>query len=219
VICPICQQETQVNEGKFVWHGECAGGWAYTDLAATKLESRYTEPTDECPYPERWHADDWDSAELEVTRLVAGFVAALRPDWVLETGTAFGQTAEAIGKVLRQARVGRLVTIEIDPTRAKDAHERLKDLPVVVVNQSSLEVELETGPRYGFCWFDSLLPLRVPEFRRFYPMMTPGCIVGFHDTKDSTLWEQIEELEAEGLLLPIRLHTPRGVVFGEVVGR
>jgi hypothetical protein len=81
-------------------------------------------------------------------------------------------------------------------------------------------LEWEPADGIGFAWLDSLLDLRVPEFRHLYPHFAPHAFVGFHDTADhhgGALWKQILELEQEGLLLPIRLPTPRGVVFGEVV--
>jgi hypothetical protein len=60
-------------------------------------EARFTPPRPDCPHPEWWTSTDDDSTECEVTALVAAFVVALQPELVIETGTAFGQTAEAIG--------------------------------------------------------------------------------------------------------------------------
>ena len=226
MICPLCHAEVDTHQERIDIHGDCPGGFALAELAETKLESRYTDARADCPHPERWHSDDWDSTEHEVTALVAAFVGALRPERVLETGTAFGQTAYAIGAVLAEAGVGRLVTIEPVEDRCHVARKRVKGLPVEVIEASSLDVPTGqvAGGVYGlgFAWFDSLLPLRVPEFRHFYPAMAPGAFVGFHDVGThhdygKLLWNQILELEDEGLLLPIRLPTPRGVVFAEVV--
>lgn len=66
-------------------------------LMVAGSEARFTPPRPECPYPEWWTSTDVDSTECEVTALVAAFVVALQPELVIETGTAFGQTAEAIG--------------------------------------------------------------------------------------------------------------------------
>jgi len=222
VICPLCSHRVDTHQDRIAIHGDCPGGFARYDLAETKLESRYTEPRPDCPHPERWHSDDWDSTEHEVTALVAAFVGALRPELVLETGTAFGQTAYAIGAVLAEAGVGRLVTIEPVEDRIHIARKRCKGLPVEVLEASSLDVHLEVEEQIGFAWFDSLLPLRAPEFRHFYPAMAPGAFVGFHDTSPhhgQQLWADILRLEDEGLLLPVRLRTPRGVVIGEVSGK
>lgn len=218
-ICPECDSEVSVARGRFVKHGQCAGyhlkvgdreGFKY------KLESRFTEPREDCPHPDRWHSSDADSTEWEVTELVAAWVKALRPDVVVETGSAWGQTSQAIGQALRSGE-GHLHTLEPDPERAGASRDRCKGLPVTVHEVPSLEWEPVDG--IGFAWLDSLHALRVPEFRAFLPHMARGAFVGFHDTgpHQGALRDEILTLEAEGLLLPIFLPTPRGVCFAEVV--
>lgn len=223
-LCPRCdtQVDTYTNAGfqRFVMHGDCPGGFAYVPLAKGDLESRYTPPSEWCPATYRWHSKDWDSTEIEVSELVAAFVRALQPEIVVETGTAFGQTAIEIGYALQRNDHGILHTIEASPERAKLASEAIDEAMLAdwvhVHETTSLAFDPPAG--IGFAWLDSLLDLRVPEFRHLYPHLLPGAIVGFHDTAphQGTLWEQIETLEAEGLCLPIRLRTPRGVVFAEV---
>jgi hypothetical protein len=180
------------------------------------LESRYSPPTLDCAHPEWWHSTDCDSTEFEVSELVAGFVRALQPEIVVETGTAWGQTAQVIGRALERNRHGHLYTLEPDPKRAEFSRDRCAGLPVTVVDAESLSWE-PPGP-VGVAWFDSLIELRVPEFRYFYPWLVQGAVVGFHDTADRfKYWPQIEALATEGLLNPIRLRTPRGVTFAEVL--
>src|SRR3546814_17475283 len=104
-----------------------------------ELESRFTDARKDCPHPERWHSPDSDSTEVEVSRLAAAFVEALRPDYVLETGTAFGQTSELIGQVLLTAGVGHLVTFEVDDSRIAFAANRVHGLPVTVSHARSEE--------------------------------------------------------------------------------
>lgn len=218
MICPLCDREVYTQGGRLVIHADCPGGFARVDQVTSKLESRYTDPRPDCPHPERWHSDDSDSCEHEVTELLAALVAVLRPDTVVETGSAFGQTSHAIGTVLAGAGVGTLYAVEIDPRRADITRKRCEGLPVVVEQCSSMEYMPPQG--VGFGWFDSLPDLRVPEFRRYYPAFEPGALVAFHDTAPhhgAQLWEDILGLESEGLLLPIRLRTPRGVVVAEVV--
>src|SRR3546814_19043632 len=84
------------------------------------------------------------------------FRSALRPDYVLETGTAFGQTSELIGQVLLTAGVGHLVTFEVDDSRIAFAANRVHGLPVTVSHEASLTgikrlVDLGPGrfPRAG----------------------------------------------------------------------
>ncbi|HEY9371531.1 class I SAM-dependent methyltransferase [Streptomyces sp.] len=149
-----------------------------------------------------------------MSELVGAFVRALQPDYVVETGTCWGQTAEAIGRALKANGQGRLVTLEVEPEKIRKSAERCADLPVDVLALSSLTFTPEQP--IDFAWFDSLLELRVPEFERYRPWLRPGAIVGFHDTGPqfgsfAALIERIEGLRV------IKLPTPRGVTFGEVL--
>jgi Methyltransferase domain len=218
--CRDCHQDVEVQGGRFVAHGECPGWFALSDDEEGwkhGLESRFTPARADCPHPERWHSRDADSTESEVTDLVAAFVRALRPDVVVETGSAWGQTAEAIGRVLEEAGVGVLHTLEPNPERAFFTRERVDGLPVLVHDVGSGEWDPVDG--IDFAWLDSLHHLRVPEFRRFRPHMSSRAIVGFHDTgpHQGGLRDEILQLEHESQLLPIFLPTPRGVCFAEVL--
>lgn len=185
----------------------------------TITEAEWTAPRDDCPHPEYWHAPDADSAEEEVSALVAAFVRALQPDVVVETGTAWGQTASEIGNALDVNGHGNLHTIEPDVDRAAYARKLVAHLPVVVWEMASLDWVPPTGERIGFAWFDSLLSLRVPEFHAYRPFMAPGAIVGFHDCGPlHGLRGAVEALANAGDIRPIYLPTPRGVMFAEVLG-
>jgi Methyltransferase domain len=182
----------------------------------TFLESRYTSPRVDCPHPEHWHSTDADSTEFEVSELVAGFVRALQPEVVVETGTAWGQTAQIIGRALERNGHGHLYTLEPDQARVEFSRDRCNGLPVTIVQQDSLTWE-PPGP-VGFAWFDSLIDLRAPEFRRYHQWFTPGAVVGFHDTgPQHRLRPHIDKLAADGLISVIYLPTPRGVAFAEVL--
>lgn len=189
-----------------------------------ELESRFTQPRPDCPHPERWHSPDADSTEIEVSRLVAAFVEALRPDLVVETGTAFGQTARLIGEVLHAAGVGHLVTFEVDPFRIGYAADQCTDLPVQLAPQPSLEgiqalIDGGKAGQVGFAWLDSLFELRVPELRLIRPLLTRGAIVGVHDCGEpgSTKYNEFSKSVAEAAQAlgfnRISLPTPRGVTF------
>lgn len=180
-------------------------------------ESQFTRPRADCPHPEWWHASDSDSTEHEVSELVAGFVRALQPDVVVETGTAWGQTAQVIGRALERNEHGHLWTLEPDPGRAEFSRRRCAGLPVTVVQQGSLD--WQPPAPIDFAWLDSLCQLRVPEFTGWHAQFAPGAFVGFHDTgpQHEPLRSQIEALAEKGLLRPIFLPTPRGVAFAEVV--
>jgi len=189
-----------------------------------ELESRFTPPRADCPHPERWHSPDSDSTEIEVSRLVAAFVEALRPDLVIETGTAFGQTARLIGEVLLTAGVGHLVTFEVDPFRVGYAADQCTGLPVQVAPQASLEgIEMLAmnghQGKVGFAWLDSLFELRVPELRAIRPLLAPGAIVGIHDcgepghTKYNEFAQEVASAAQKMGFNRISLPTPRGVTF------
>ena len=185
----------------------------YRDGATT--EARYTAPREDCPHPERWHSADPDSTEHEVTELVAAMVTALQPDFVVETGTAFGQTAEAIGRALQRNGQGRLVSLEVDPARVAASRARCEGLPVTVEQTPSLDYTPDSP--VDFAWFDSLVDLRPEEFRRYLPHMHPRTVVGFHDTgPQHRVRDLLRPLEAEGLITPLYLPTPRGVCFARV---
>jgi hypothetical protein len=181
-------------------------------------EDRFTQPRDDCPHPGRWTSTDGQSTELEVIELVAGFVRALQPDFVLETGTAYGVCAAAIGRTLVRNGQGRLVTLEVDPARVRLARASTGRLPVEVLQIASLDYV--PADWIDFAWFDSLVKLRALEFRRFLPYMHAGTIVGFHDSgSQHNLHGRIDALVDEGLLRTIDLPTPRGVTFGQPLGR
>jgi hypothetical protein len=185
----------------------------------TLTEDRFTPARPDCPYPELWHSADDESTEIEVTALVAAFVGALKPALVVETGTAFGQTTEAIARALIANGRGRLVTCETDPSRRALAMARVFG-PVRFFFGSSLDLIETTEDRtVGFAWLDSLIPLRVPEACALRPKLLPGAVVGFHDTGPQHGYRhEVEALFGEGWLRGIHLPTPRGVIFAEVMG-
>lgn len=188
-------------------------------------ESTWTAPRPECPHPERYHAPDSDTTETEVTALVAAFVTALQPDLVIETGSAFGYTSQAIGSALRASGgTGVLHTYETDSDRVLATKKRTADLPVLVFEQPSLD-GIEDMVRQGydsvvrFAFLDSLLELRVPELQAIRPLLAPGAIVGVHDcgepghTKYSPFSREIATAADRLGFNRISLPTPRGVTF------
>lgn len=186
-----------------------------------ETEDRFTPARADCPHPERWHSPDPDSTEVEVSALAASFVRALRPDLVVETGTAFGQTAGLIGEVLREDDYGgRMISFEVDGRRVTASRLRLKGLPVEVVQRPSLEgLATLKNAQVGFAWLDSLFDLRIPELRLVAPLMISGGIIGIHDcgepghTKYGKFSEKVSAEAGRLGLRRISLPTPRGVTF------
>lgn len=193
-----------------------------------ETEARFTAPRGDCLHPGRWHSPDPDSTEIEVSRLAAAFVGALRPDLVVETGTAFGQTAELLGSVMLAGDYGgKVISFEVDKERVERSCRRCADLPVEIRQESSLDglgivarqIEKNVLPPIGFAWLDSLFELRIPELQLVHPVMMPGGIVGVHDcgqpgrTKYPQFSLQVAE-EAQRLgFTRISLPTPRGVTW------
>lgn len=177
-------------------------------------EARWTPPRAECAHPEWWHSADDESTELEVTELVAAFVRALQPELVLESGTAFGQTAEAIGRALVANGHGELLTTEIDLERAAIASDRCTGLPVSVIRRPTSTI----APRAGsieLAWIDGHIAERLADLRHLRPFLRAGAIVGVHDA--SPFHGIRPGLEAEAWVRWLYLPTPRGVLFGEVL--
>ena len=113
-------------------------------------ESEFTQPSSWCPEPELWESYDYDSTEREVSELVGAFVRATKPQLVLETGTSYGYTAEAIGRALAANGRGWLVTLEHDAACAAIARSRCRDLPVEVLERDSKSWTPDAGKSIDF---------------------------------------------------------------------
>jgi predicted O-methyltransferase YrrM len=178
-------------------------------------EGRFTAATARCPHPERWLSRDVDSTEQEVSVLLAGLVRALQPDLIVETGTAFGETARMIAETLEINGQGRLVTIEIDKKRAERAKRFLNGY-CEVIHGSSLDWTPD-GP-IGFLFLDSAWDTRVPEFHHFAPWLNPGAIIAIHDTAHPPFRVEVErEILSRYPVKAIDLPTPRGLMLIEVL--
>lgn len=174
-------------------------------------ESSHTKPSEFCPHPERWHAHDGKSAEVEVAEFIAALVRVSQPDLVFESGTAYGHTSLAIGKALETNGHGLLVTCEVHEGRLEAARKRCSNLPIEFLHMSSLEW-IPTG-RLGLVFFDGLRANREAEYRRFKPYFNADTVLVFHDTAPHMrpyMAGHDSELNA------LRLHTPRGLTVAQV---
>jgi len=177
-------------------------------------ESQFTEPSEYCPHPEYWHTDDCETTEVEVVELVAALVRAIQPELVVETGTYKGDTARAIGKALKKNGHGRLVTFEVEEGLYRVSQKKCRGLPVELRHQSSLDWE-PTG-KIDFCWLDSGLDTRIPEFNKYYPHLK-GSIIGIHDTGPQHSIRAEIEAHILDRLSPLWIPTPRGVMLAQVL--
>lgn len=137
-------------------------------------------PNEACLHPERYSAADVHATEDQVITLIRGFITALQPEYVIETGTYLGHTAKAIGEALRENGHGHLDTIEIDPERAAQAAERCEGLPVTVHATESRKFT----PRkpIEFAWIDEIITERNHSLARFRPHFATGAVIAVHDT-------------------------------------
>lgn len=190
-------------------------------LPGIRRECDFTAPNSWCPHPERWTTADQESAENEVIALVTGFVYAIQPDCVVETGTATGATAHEIGRALKANGHGKLWTIELDTELACKAAKRftLSELPINVVNRNSLH--WMPPNMIDFAWIDSgPAETRAAEIRRWRHWFRPGAIIGVHDTAPNNGRQvtagMIAQIIDDFHWNPISLRTPRGVTFLQV---
>ncbi len=173
----------------------------------TTTEAQFTWPSDDCPRPDWWHSWDSDSAEVEVGEFLYGLVRLLQPSFVVETGTAFGRTAEQIGLALRANGHGHLDTLELDPERCETAAERCRGLPVTVLERDSLTYTPHRPIDLGF--FDSELHLRADEYTHLVPHAAEHAVAVFHDTAPH------HRLRPQLAHLPLLYFaTPRGLAIG-----
>lgn len=191
-------------------------------------ESRFTPARGDCPHPERWHSSDADSTELELSVFISALVQAIRPDLVIETGSAFGQTSEQIGKVLDRAGFGRLISFEIDGDRVQKSRDRVEGLPVEVRRESSLEgmegLLDEWSGRVGVIFLDSLFDLRPLEWEPAVKLLAPGGVICVHDcgnpngTKYPKFSKTMHDKAKASGFVGIPFNTPRGfTMFGRAV--
>jgi predicted O-methyltransferase YrrM len=185
-------------------------------------ENRFTPARPFCPNPEYWHSRDSESTEYEISKLVAALVTAIQPEFVVETGTAYGITAYNIGMALLKNGHGRLVSLEADKHMFKDAQDRIAQSPFLLPVELRLENSMDYVPPQiiDFAFFDSWQEGRAIEFLRFYNMglLKGGTIVTFHDTAPHhQVWKYVKELEDIGLIKTITIHSPRGLTIAQVI--
>ena len=174
-----------------------------------------------CPDPARWHSDNDDASEHEVSALAAAFVTALQPDVVIETGSHTGQTSRAIGEALARNGQGMLYTIEIEGPFYEEARAACEGLPVTVIHGDSMQwiTSGDMPDGVGFAWIDGLWEHRIPEIEALYPHFTPGAVCGIPDTGPQFPWmaEQFRPLTEAGKIRLLNLRTPRGVSFAQIL--
>jgi len=167
-------------------------------------------------HPDKYSAPAGPAAEDEVADLLWGLTRLLHPDFVLETGTAWGHTALRIGQALRLNGHGRLYTLEITRQRFVQAQARLAKVPVTQALEDWRTWKPPEDAQFALCFFDATRTARDEEFKRFAPWMTDNAIVVFHDCGEQHPAKPlVDSLEAEGLIKSLFIPTPRGVCVAQ----
>ncbi len=129
-----------------------------------------------------------DTGQLAVSeedgRFLRVLVAAKGARHALEIGAASGYSAIWIGLGLRESG-GRLVTIEYDPARARQAKANvekagLSDIVTVVSGDAFKEIPKVPGS-FDFVFLDAWKPDYMRFFDLVYPRLTPGGIFAAHN--------------------------------------
>jgi len=129
-----------------------------------------------------------DKGQLAVSeedgRFLRTLVASTNAKRVLEIGGASGYSGIWIGLALRETG-GRLVTIEYDPVRAKEAAANIKaaglsDIVSVVPGDAFAEIPKLTGT-FDVVFLDAWKPDYKKFFDMVFPRVTPGGLFLAHN--------------------------------------
>jgi len=164
----------------------------------------------ECRHPTRYSSVDKYATEDQVTRLIAAFVTALQPDYVLETGAYHGHTSEAIGMALARAGQGRLDTLEVNEERARIAQARVADLPVTVHAISTAKFTPDGVIDLAF--IDEAIPERGRTLQRYRQYFRPGSVILVHDTNQR--YGTAHERDQHGVGHRVDTPVPAGYQYG-----
>lgn len=167
------------------------------------------EPTNLCPHPEWWTAWNPVSTEVEVSMLVASFVKAMQPEFVLEIGAHWGQTTERIANVIVENKHGKFVSLEIREDFCGSARARCGNLPVEIIQADSLQY-VPPQP-IDLLFVDGDENNRFADIEHFAPYLSTYPVVLVHDMDYyKTELAKIYTFWAGGHVL---LHTPRGLLI------
>lgn len=177
-------------------------------------EAQFSPARPEVPHPERFHTYDLQGTEYEVIEMVHGLIRGIQPTWCVETGTSRGFLARRIGDALAMNGGGTLVTYEPEEETWLEAQEQIGQYhSIISINEKSMQ-PWTWGP-IDFAWFDSLIELRWQEFDFYYPHMSPGALICWHDCAPRFgTWS--DQVRNDPRLRVIDMPTPRGMLMGRI---
>jgi predicted O-methyltransferase YrrM len=135
----------------------------------------------------------YTAAEPQTVELLVSLVKALRPRYVIETGTLRGDTARAIGGSLD---IGHLDTIDTDD------YGVVFDGPVSFCHMDSRDFIPDRPIDLAF--LDSDPNIRFEEAEHFRPFLAPDGLIAIHDSRDFGRpddWRWVQIPTPRGLLL------------------
>ncbi|MCS6859207.1 MAG: class I SAM-dependent methyltransferase [Abditibacteriales bacterium] len=146
-------------------------------------------------------------------------IVATKRRRALEIGTANGYSALWLGLGL-EATKGRLTTVEIEPSIAKEAQANLKragmlDKVVTVVEGDALKVVPNLRGKFDFVFID-IGPRALPFFKAVEPKLTDDAIVAVHrPPSPGALSDLLDELKRrpEWWLTTVQTGAPTGIVL------
>lgn len=184
-------------------------------------ESEFTlTPTEWCPHPERYSAYDTDAAEVEVLEVLAALVRAIKPSFLLETGTHRGISAVYLADALRRNQYGCMVSLEINTEYAASARMLLTSHGLLGLGIGQCEVievssfEYVPPRQIDFLFSDSELGTRRHELERLRPWLAPNSWIAVHDVLSHG--GVIGDLTSLGWLEMISIPSPRGISVGRL---
>jgi predicted O-methyltransferase YrrM len=151
-----------------------------------------------------------DKGQLAVSeedgRFLRVLIGATNAKSVLEIGAASGYSAIWIGMGLRQTG-GRLVTIEYDPVRAKEAAANiqragLSDIVRVVPGDAFAEIPKVQG-NFDLVFLDAWKPDYKKFFEMVFPRVTPGGLFLAHNVinKKNDMLDFLSAIESHPMAL------------------
>lgn len=127
------------------------------------------------------------AVEVEVAELLHGFVRAIKPKVVVETGTHKGFSALVIAKALQQNGEGHLYTVDMKDHQARALLQKFGVAQFVTVSNMHSSQFLRAVHKdvvIDLLWLDAdhTKEAVLEEFTIAAPHLRAGSYIGFHDT-------------------------------------
>jgi predicted O-methyltransferase YrrM len=125
-------------------------------------------------------------SEMEVLNWLYAFVCLVKPETILETGTADGAGTLALAAACRDNGFGVVHSVDSDPVMTKKAYKRLKYSGlhgyVRLHTANSLDFLRSTSERFDFAFYDSDIAVRCEEYSVCNERKLLHGTAVFHDT-------------------------------------